>query len=177
MNGARRNCIWSARTFNLGIDSSGNLALPPIAPGFDPDRLSIEKLNIEDGHAVLTDSRSGSRITLDKLWFNGDVRSLAGPFRGDGAFVLGGDLYGYRIAAGRAEEGALKLRLNIDPLEKPLAVEADGTLSFPGSTPRFEGALTMSRPAGIATAERADRRQRSLALHHQGEGERGVGPV
>jgi uncharacterized protein involved in outer membrane biogenesis len=136
--------------FHLGVDGLGNLALPPIAPGFDPDRLSIEKLNIEDGHAVLTDSRSGSRITLEKLWFNGDVRSLAGPFKGDGAFVLGGDLYGYRIAAGRAEEGALKLRLNIDPLEKPLAVEADGMLSFPGNTPRFEGGLTISRPAGIA---------------------------
>src|SRR5262249_3232828 len=61
--------------FNLGIDGSGNLALPPIAPGFDPDQLSIDKLNIEDGHAVLTDSRSGARVTLDKMWFNGEMRS------------------------------------------------------------------------------------------------------
>ena len=149
---------WRARElhlvgpeFNLGIDRAGNLALPPIAPGFDADQLSIERLNIEDGHATLTDSRSGSRITLDKLWFNGDVRSLAGPFRGEGAFVLAGDLYAYRIAAGRAEEGVLKLRLNLDPLEKPLAVEADGVLSFARTAPRFEGAMTVSRPAAIAT--------------------------
>ncbi len=149
---------WRARElhlagpqFNLGIDRAGNLALPPIAPGFDPDQLSIERLNIEDGHATLTDSRSGSRISLDKLWFNGDVRSLAGPFRGEGAFVLAGDLYAYRIAAGRADEGVLKLRLNLDPLEKPLAVEADGVLSLAGTAPRFEGAMTVSRPAAIAT--------------------------
>ena len=137
--------------FTLGIDGAGNLALPPIAPGFDPDRLSIDKLNIEDGRAVLADSRSASRITLDKLRFNGDVRSLAGPFKGDGAFVIAGDLYAYRVAAGRAEEGALRLRLNIDPVEKPIAVHAEGTLSFPGNTPRFDGAMTLSRPAGIAT--------------------------
>src|SRR5690349_19208089 len=38
--------------FNIGLDSTGELALPPIAPGFDPDQLSIERLNVEDGHAV-----------------------------------------------------------------------------------------------------------------------------
>jgi uncharacterized protein involved in outer membrane biogenesis len=136
---------------NLGIDGAGDLVLPPIAPGFGPEQLSIDRLNIEDGHALLTDSRSGSRISLDKLWFKGDVRSLAGPFRGDGAFVVAGDLYAYRIAAGRAEEGALKLRLNLEPLEKPLAIEADGMLSFAGTAPRFDGAVTFSRPAAIAT--------------------------
>jgi len=136
--------------FSLGIDSGGNLTLPSISPAFGPDQLSIERLNIEDGRAVLADARSGSRISLDKLWFNGDVRSLAGPFKGDGAFVVGSDLYAYRVAAGRLEEGALKLRLNIDPIEKPLAVEADGMLSFTNGAPRFEGSMTMSRAAGIA---------------------------
>jgi large subunit ribosomal protein L24 len=136
--------------FNLGVDSAGNLALPAMAPRFGPDQLSIERLNIEDGHAVLADARSGSRISLDKLWFTGDVRSLAGPFKGDGAFVTGGDLYAYRITAGRMEEGALKLRLNVNPVEKPLAFEADGTLSFAGGAPRFDGSMAMSRPAGIA---------------------------
>ena len=136
--------------FNLGIDGAGNLALPPIMPGFDPDRLSIEKLNIEDGHAVLADSRSGSRVVLDKLWFNGDLKSLLGPIRGDGAFVIAGDLYAYRVSAGRAEEGAVKVRLNIDPVERPLSVESEGTLSFAGATPKFDGSMVLSRPAGIA---------------------------
>jgi large subunit ribosomal protein L24 len=136
--------------FNLGLDSTGQLALPPIAPGFDPDRLSIERLNIEDGHAVLVDARSGSRLSLDKLWFNGDMRSLAGPFKGDGAFVVAGDLYAYRISAGRADDGAVRLRLNIDPLDRPLAIEAEGMVAFASAAPRFEGTVTMSRPAGIA---------------------------
>jgi len=136
---------------HLGITSSGQPALPKLAAGFDPDSLSIERLNIENGHAILTDARSGSRLVLDKLWFNGDVRSLAGPFKGDGAFVIAGQLYGYRIAAGRADDdGAIKLRLNIDPLDRPLGIDADGILSFERGAPRFEGSLNLARPAGIA---------------------------
>ena len=136
---------------HLGITSSGQPVLPKLAAGFDPDALSIERLNIEDGHAVLTDGRSGARLVLDNLWFGGDVRSLAGPFKGDGAFVMGGQLYGYRIAAGRVDDaGAMKLRLNIDPVDRPLGIAADGTLSFEGDAPRFEGSLVLARPAGVA---------------------------
>ncbi len=135
---------------HLGISSLGEPVLPKLAAGFDPDALSIERLNIEDGHAVFTDGRSGSRLVLDNLWFGGDVRSLAGPFKGEGAFVTGGQLYGYRIAAGRVDDaGAMKLRLNIDPVDRPLNIAADGTLSFEGDAPRFEGSLVLARPAGV----------------------------
>ena len=148
---------WRARELrlmgpdlNLGLTTSGQLALPPIATGFDPTVLSIEHLNIEDGHAVLTDVRSGSHTILDKVWFNGDVRSLLGPLRGDGAFVVGGKLYGYRISAGRVDEAGLKLKFDIDPIDRPLAVDADGVLSFKAGAPQFEGVLTLARPAGLA---------------------------
>ncbi|MEX0751413.1 MAG: AsmA family protein, partial [Xanthobacteraceae bacterium] len=151
---------WRAREmhlvgldFHVGVTSSGQLALPQIATGFDPDALSIERLNIEEGHATLTDTRSGSQLVLDKLWFDGDVRSLIGPFKGDGAFVIAGELYRYRVAAGRADDGgAIKIRFNIDPLDRPLAIEADGALSFEDGTPQFEGFLKLARPAGIALA-------------------------
>jgi large subunit ribosomal protein L24 len=137
--------------FNLGLNSTGQLAAPKLAVGFDPDALSIDHLNIEDGHAVLTDARSGSRLVLDKLWFSGDVRSLVGPFKGDGAFVIGGELYAYRIAASRVgEDGAVKLRVNVDPSDRPLAIDADGALSFDRGEPRFEGSINLARPAGIA---------------------------
>jgi large subunit ribosomal protein L24 len=137
--------------FNLGLDSSGRLAVPKLAIGFDPDVVSIDRLNIEDGHAILTDARNGSRLVLDKLWFNGDVRSLAGPVKGDGAFVIAGELYAYRIAAGRVgDDGTVKLRVNVDPSDRPLAIDTDGVLSFERGEPRFEGAFNIARPAGIA---------------------------
>jgi large subunit ribosomal protein L24 len=139
--------------FNIGFDSAGHLTKPKLAVGFDADAVSIDHLNIEDGHAVLRDVRNGSRQVLEKLWFNGEVRSLAGPFKGDGAFVAGGELYPYRVSAGRAgDDGAMKLRLNIDPIDRPLALEAEGTLALDRGEPRFEGSFTMSRPAGLALA-------------------------
>ncbi|MEA2994198.1 MAG: hypothetical protein QOD40_3118 [Alphaproteobacteria bacterium] len=138
---------------NLGINSAGRLTMPKLAASFDPDALSIDHVSIEDGHAVLSDNRSGSRVVLDKLRFNGDLRSLAGPFKGDGAFVIAGEPYAYRVAAGRAgDNGAVKLRLNVDPSNRPFAIEADGALSLEGGEPRFEGSFNIARLAGIALA-------------------------
>ena len=36
-----------------------------------------------------------------RLWFNGEARSLLGPFKGEGAVTVGGELYPFRLAAGR----------------------------------------------------------------------------
>ena len=45
--------------------------------------------SVEDGSIVFADASSGAHVVLRKLSFNGDIRSLAGPFRGEGAFVAG----------------------------------------------------------------------------------------
>ena len=47
--------------------------------------------------------RATARFVLDKLWFDGEVRSLAGSFRGEGAFLSDNGLYGYRINATRQD--------------------------------------------------------------------------
>ena len=47
--------------------------------------------------------RAATTAALTKLWFNGEVRALPGPIRGEGAFVMDGALYGYRVATGRPE--------------------------------------------------------------------------
>jgi large subunit ribosomal protein L24 len=143
--------------FDLALDKSGRIGLPSMSAGFDVDALSIERLNIEDGHAVLTDAASGARLVLDKFWFDGEVRSLLGSFRGEGAFVADGALYGYRVAASRADANGLKIRLGIDPSDRPLSAEAEGVLLLERGAPLFEGALSLTRaadaaPSGGATA-------------------------
>ncbi|MGH6789832.1 MAG: AsmA-like C-terminal region-containing protein, partial [Pseudolabrys sp.] len=108
-------------------------------------------LSVEDGRIVLGDAASGAGVTLDKVWFNGDVRSLLGPLKGEGAFKIGSDLYPYRISAGRfTTERTLKLHVNVDPVNHPLSIETDGTLSLSGDTPGFDGTLKLARPVGIA---------------------------
>jgi hypothetical protein len=136
---------------NLGLDASGHVQAPNIAVGFNPDGLSIDRLSIENGSVTLTDAANGASTTLDNLWFNGEARSLLGPVKGEGAVRLGGELYPFRISAGRyGDDGSLKLHLNVDPVNHPLSIEADGALAFANNEPRFNGTFSLARPVGIA---------------------------
>jgi large subunit ribosomal protein L24 len=142
-----------APQIRLGLDRSGAVDWPARARSFSPEALAVSRFNVEDGQVVLTDAVSGSRLVLQKLWFNGDIRSFLGPFKGEGAFVAGDQLYGYRISGNRADEdGALKLRLAVDPSERPLTAEIEGTLRFDRGMPQFDGTLALARPAGAALA-------------------------
>ncbi len=142
---------------SLGLDASGRLQAPNIPVAFDPDALSIDRLGIEDGTINVTDARSGKSLTLDRFWFNGEARSLVGPFKGEGAVRIDGELYPYRLSAGRyADDGTMRLHLNVDPVSRPLAIEAVGALAFAGEAPRFDGDLTLTRPAGLSARKAAE---------------------
>ena len=142
-----------APQIHLGLDRNGAVDWPTRAPSFSPEALTVSRLNVEDGQVTLTDAASGSRLVLHKLWFSGDIRSFIGPFRGEGAFVAGDQLYGYRVSGSRLDEdGGLKLRLGVDPSDRPLTTEIDGTLRFERGVPQFDGTLALARPAGAALA-------------------------
>ena len=81
----------------LGLDAAGHVQAPNLAVRFNPDALAIDRLNIQDGKLTLADAASGGVVTLDKLWFNGEARSLLGPLNGEGAATIGGDLYPFRL--------------------------------------------------------------------------------
>ena len=136
--------------FGIGLNSLGRVDWPSMTAPTEP--VAIERLNIEDGRVVLTDAASNSRLVLDKLWFRGQVRSLTGPFRGEGAFVSGGEIYGYKMSAGRLSDDGIKVKLNVDIAERPLAIEADGLLGFDQTVPRFDGNFALSRAAGSVKA-------------------------
>lgn len=133
----------------LRLDASGHLAWPGAAPALDPDALSIERIAVEDGRIALRDEASGSSLVLETLTFRGDVRSLAGPVKGEGAFVSGGERYGYRLATGRWNEDGLKLKLNLDPADRLATLEADGMLRLENAAPRFEGTMALAQPAAV----------------------------
>jgi uncharacterized protein involved in outer membrane biogenesis len=139
-----------APQFNIGLDKQGEIDWPPLA--LANDTLSIDRLSIENGHVTLTDVNSKSKLEFDQLWFVGDVRSLAGPIRGKGEFVTGGGLYGYELSAGRSGPDGTRVKLSLKTDEYPLTVEAEGQLSLDHATPRFDGALALSRPAGAVLA-------------------------
>jgi len=123
---------------SLRLAANGRVELPALRAGFDPEQFMIDKVAIEDGRLALADAASGTTASLEGLWFNGELRSLLGPAKGEGGFISAGERYGYRLAASRVvEDGSVKLRLGLDPSDRPLAIEADGTLRLDEGSPRF----------------------------------------
>jgi large subunit ribosomal protein L24 len=137
--------------FEIGLDGAGRVAWPVPSIGFAPEAVSIQRLNIKDGRATLADDASGTRLVLDKIVFAGALGSLAGPVKGEGAFVAAGQHYPYRIGMSRvADDGSVKVRLNVDRIDLPLTAEANISLWVERGTPRFEGSLAFARPVGRA---------------------------
>src|SRR5262249_18443156 len=127
-------------TFTVGIDPAGHLLSPLARFNFDPDAVSIQRLSIRDGRAVVAYAPTGSDLTLDKLEFRGELRSLNGPVKGEGSAIAGGQHYPYRISTNRiGEDGGIKLRLVVDPIDRPLTGDADLTIWLDDQIPRFEG--------------------------------------
>jgi len=133
------------------LDGSGRVSWPIPKLGFDLDGVSIERLQIQDGRAVLADGASDARVVLDKLDFKGDVRSLAGPVKGAGSFAVGDQRYPYRLSTSHiTNDGGMKVRLAVDPADHSLTAEADITVWTDAAKPRFDGSIQFARPVGRA---------------------------
>ena len=130
---------------SIGLDARGQIDWPPLA--LATETLSIDRLSIENGQATLTDAASGSTTVLDQVRFTGEVRSLVGPIRGEGEFMSRGSLYRYEISAGRSAPEGSRLRFSLKTDEQPVTFEAEGMLAFDRTAPRFDGTLTLARPA------------------------------
>ena len=136
----------------LGLDPDGRLDWPKAQAGLDPDQLSIDRLRVAEGRAVVTDARSGAGVVLEKLSFSGELRSLLGPVKGEGGFNAEGERYSFRLSAGHADADGAKIKLGLDPSTHPFTIDADGTLRWENGGPAFDGTLALSRPAGVAPA-------------------------
>ena len=109
----------------VGIDQEGRLDWPLRSVAI-PEGVYIEQFEINDGRITLADAASGSHFTLENFEFKGEVRSLAGPAKGEGAFVAAGQRYPYKIAASRVgNDGGIRLHLDLDPIDQPLAADID----------------------------------------------------
>ena len=140
---------------NVSLAQNGQAVVPALLDGVSAETFSIDKLTIEDARVELSDAASGSRTTLSKLWFNGEVRALPGPIRGEGAFVLDGGLYSYRVSTGRPEAAGSRVRLSIDPSDRPVTADVDGVLTAEGGAPRFEGQTTLARRIASGKSDKA----------------------
>src|SRR5262249_15677997 len=109
--------------FRVALDRPGRVEAP-VPGGFGSrETVSVERRRIQVGRAIFADAGTGPQIALNALAFDGEVRSLRGPFRGEGSFISGGERYGYRLTSGRVGDSAgAKLRLSLEPSHQPLAI-------------------------------------------------------
>src|SRR5262249_43002279 len=137
--------------FALGIEPSGRAVGPARTSAVARETISIERFDLVDSRAILADAASNSHLTLENLEFRGELRSLAGPVKGEGSFVAAGQHYPFRLGMSRAgTDGAVRVRLNVDPIDRPLIADADATVWVERGVPRFDGTLTLTRPVGRA---------------------------
>jgi large subunit ribosomal protein L24 len=138
-------------TATVRLDRNGKVETPVGTLGFDPDRVGIDRVTVSHGRIVLADATSGGRVALDNVSFKGEVRSLLGPFKGDGAFAADDRPYTFRLGAShRSDDGGIRLRLAVEAQAAGVSFETDGTIWADGGAPRYEGAVTASRAAGAA---------------------------
>ena len=129
----------------VSLTQDGRALLPNALAGVNTETLSIDKFVVEDASLQFNDAASGTTAALTKLWFNGEVRALSGPIRGEGAFVMDGALYGYRIATGRPEPNGSRIKLTVEPADRPVFAEVEGLLASGDGAPRFEGTAAVVR--------------------------------
>ena len=135
-------------SLDLGLDAKGRIDWPASTGTVNLGSLAIDRLNLT-GRIALHDVASRSTLELNDIAFSGDVRSLAGSVRGDGNFMLSGTRYPFRVSSGQGPDGnGTRVHLNIDPGQRPLAIDLDGVLNFDARAPRFEGAMTLVAPPG-----------------------------
>jgi large subunit ribosomal protein L24 len=134
----------------LRLDKSGRLEAPAMAATFDPDSVSIERLQIEGGTLTIARADRGANLTLTGLFFNGTARSLYGPFQGSGAFTYGNESYSLEdLSTGRLRDGAIHLRTAVQPGEHPYRLDTEGTFTFAGGKPSYDGKLTVAATPGL----------------------------
>ncbi len=139
---------------DLGLDAKGHVDLPAASGRFNLAALSIDRLNLT-GRVALHDAASRSTLELTDIVFSGDVRSLAGSLRGDGAVSVRGVRYPFRVSSSQDKDSSgLRVHLNVDPGERPVVADVEGLISFPNRTPRFDGALTLSSPPREQSADK-----------------------
>ena len=152
MRGEVRADELSLDGFNLdlALDRRGRIDWPLSADRMDIGGLAIDKLNAA-GRIAVHDAASNATLTLDDVVFSGDVRALAGTIRGDGKFSIGGVRSPFKISSGQSADGkGTRLRVIIDPGDRGVMADLDGVVAFEAMTPRFDGNVTLARPAAPA---------------------------
>ena len=107
----------------------------------------------------------GGKEGLYAVVVDREVRSLLGPIKGEGGFLVDNERFGYRISIARIDEDLTsRVRLSIDPADRPLIAEAEGLLRTDRGSPRFEGVAGSTAVTLTANRQAAAKEQRVIVI-------------
>lgn len=136
----------------LSLDESGRLDwMMGFGPGdearnIDPDSVMLSDVDIKDGTVELTDARTGKVHKLTDINVALDATSLIGPFKMDGGARYNGTPLTMRIATGRRrDDGALRIKSDLVPANRPISLSLDGDLANNNGIPEYRGKFVISR--------------------------------
>jgi uncharacterized protein involved in outer membrane biogenesis len=111
----------------------------------DPDRISLERLQIIEGSAVIADSASGRTWQVDGVDAVIEASTLLGPAKVEASFLLDGAPVAVRAGLGRYTDlNTIALKLSIDTPRLPVTLSTTGTLHLSNDTPpSYEGIATV----------------------------------
>ena len=142
----------SSPTLHVRISADGRLISPGLMGAGSNRAVSAETVEIEAGTIVLTDERNGAETRILGIGGAGSMRALNGPFRFDGGYRHGDVPHSIQLATGAFTGGAGRVAVSITPADRPLVVEAEGTLNTGGGGALFNGTVR----AGHGDASRSD---------------------
>ena len=120
-----------------------------------PAKVSLSQVEIVQGRALISDSRHGRFWSAEAINAVVAARSLQGPGRVDGGFVVDGSPVTFRAGIGRRDgDVALPVSLSVTAARWPVNLVVEGVLSLQaGEAAAYEGAYTLT---GIAPNNSGD---------------------
>lgn len=124
---------------DIAGDGTMDWAMRPSSP-VDPKRIALEKLTVSDGQVIIRHAASGREHRLSEINTEISAKSLAGPWRANGAMLVDGMRTAISATTGTLDEnGHLRLKLKVDPALYPVAIEADGNARIEKGAALYSG--------------------------------------
>ena len=135
-------------------------AMRPSSP-IPASRIALEKLTVSDGQVTIRHHLSGRTHVISEINTQLSAKSLAGPWRLEGALRLDGAAAHVSASTGTVDqEGRTRLRVRAAPADQPLSLDADGEVELTPDGFLYSGTFRLIEAveeANEATAQAASR--------------------
>ncbi len=109
------------------------------------EKISLERMEIAEGSATITDSRSGEEWDAKDINATVEANTLMGPGKLEADLKLDGKPMSLSVAFGRFADGVVTAKATVRSPDYPVTLATDGKLALAaGEPPKYEGTATIA---------------------------------